>query len=119
MNVTQVAILALYMLLHTKRYADGCGGTSHVVMLHDTLEQMILGPMSTDWVEKNLIQFDFISRELLIALPDNTISEKEFDKRLRLFAKGIRAQRTTSMSKIEKHWKKIEQQLAALTAKRL
>jgi hypothetical protein len=118
MNVTQVSIVALYMLLHTKKYADGCGGTSHLVMLHKSLEQMILGPLSTEWVEKNLVHFDFISRDLLVALPDNTISEKDFDKKLRIFAKGVRAQRTTSMSKLNRHWKKIERQLEGLVAKR-
>jgi hypothetical protein len=118
MDVSQCAILALYVLLHTKRYVEGCGGLSYVVILHNTLEQTIFGELTSDWIEKNLNIFDSCSRDLLLALPNSTINESEFNKILRKFGSGIRGQRRRSINAIDNHWKRLSRQIMAIRAKR-
>lgn len=80
MSIDEAALAALYVLHQAKRWVDGCGGNSDILLL--THEGEILR-MGTEWVTSLETHFDEFNRHLgplRIACADRHKEPRDFDK---------------------------------------
>jgi 20S proteasome alpha/beta subunit len=79
-SIDDAALVALYVLQQAKRWVDGCGGNSDIVLLrHDG---QILR-MTTEWIvslERHFDEFNQHLSPLLIACADKQREHTDFDK---------------------------------------
>ena len=85
-SLRQAALTALYILNEVKKWVDGCGGNSDIIIL--SRENLKWARFPTDEVsglEKHFDQFIDYVRPILVAVADSTVKEGEFDILLKNF----------------------------------
>jgi 20S proteasome alpha/beta subunit len=83
MNIDEVAIAGCYILHQAKKYVDGCGGDTNIVIAsfkHDYCAG--LGSKQIKAMEESFDQFDQAINIGRLALPNSNISHKDFQQRL-------------------------------------
>jgi hypothetical protein len=86
MPLSQGSLVALYVLRQTKRWVDGCGGNSDVLLLSDrnrAIERISTADVTT--LESHFDEFNGCIYPLLIATADRLASDAEFKEVMRQF----------------------------------
>lgn len=84
----QAALIAIYILHQAKKWVDGCGGNSDIVLLYEQELKWARVPTSdVESLEKHFESFFDYLRPVLIGAADGSITEPIFDKVLDNFVK--------------------------------
>jgi len=78
----QVLLLAAYTIFQCKEHVDGCGGDTHIAVLHDTGRCIRLDPWRTDFWTDQLNRVDQIISTLLLSAADYSTTTENFKKEL-------------------------------------
>ena len=80
------SIVALYVLNQTKRWVDGCGGNSDVLLLANQARSIVRIPAEdVQTMEKHFDEFNDYVRPLLLATADRETADATFKELMRQF----------------------------------
>ena len=90
-TIRQALILGVYLTLQAKRYVDGCGGDTNVIVLRrdGTVEHK--DTVAGD-IEKHLIMLEAQAENVASAISDD-VSDEDFEQALQEFCATLRQQR--------------------------
>jgi hypothetical protein len=86
MNLAQGSLVAMHVLNQAKRWVDGCGGNSDVLMLSNQGRTIVRVP--TDEVktmEAHFDEFNNCIRPLFLAAPDGKVTHEQFEELVKKF----------------------------------
>jgi hypothetical protein len=111
MPLSQGSLVALYVLNQTKRWVDGCGGKSDVLLLSDRNRSIARFPTNeVESLEKHFDEFDEYVRPLPIAAADRNLPHDHFDELMKQFGINMLSLRAKFME-----FEELARRLSALT----
>jgi hypothetical protein len=102
LDVRQLIILAAYVLFQAKEHVEGCGGDSHIAVLHENGES---GMVVSDYVEKftKLVnEADGMLAQTLISCANIGLKRGEFRKNLKNVVELIELYRKDTVEEFRK-----------------
>jgi hypothetical protein len=115
LSLQEAAVLATYTLEQAKEYVDGCGGESHVVLLFKTGKHRRLDFMKITALNTMLRSYEQSAMQLMLAAPNQEISDADFDVRVETFRLILKALRRTSAKSMDILTKMLEEIVTAAT----
>lgn len=90
MTLTQTGLIAVYLLHQVKRWVDGCGGKSDILLLSNTGRKIVRMPTNDiENLEKHFDEFDRFMLPVMIAAADGTVSHADYEKAVQDFKINI------------------------------
>jgi len=86
LSLKQASLVAIYILHQAKKWVDGCGGNSDIILMSkDNLKWARLPTDEVKTLETHFDSFFEYMRPVLIAAADGTVLEPDFDRLLKDF----------------------------------
>ena len=89
-NVREAVIVGMYILANVKKSAYGCGGNTDIYCLDRAGEIVV---PTVQYLERIFPHLKILSRQLLFAQADITLSDDEFEQELGMLLSNLRRQR--------------------------
>jgi hypothetical protein len=88
LTLKRAGLIAIYILHQVKRWVDGCGGNSDIILIgRHNLTWARLPTENVESLEKHFDQFFEYLLPILIGAADSSITETDFDKLVNKFSK--------------------------------
>jgi 20S proteasome alpha/beta subunit len=98
MTLVSASLVAVYILRQAKRWVDGCGGNSDILLLSDWDRRITRIPTSkVEELEKHFDDFDLRVLPVFLAAADATVTHQDYEKIMHQFAMDILALRGSFM----------------------
>lgn len=93
MGIKEAVILALHLLEQTKGNVEGCGGDSHIVVVHPDSQPTYVDRAKVVGAARQLFYLETAANQLMMLGPDLSLNDTEFDLALNGIVENIRTSR--------------------------
>jgi hypothetical protein len=90
LTLTQTGLVAIYILNQAKRWVDGCGGKTDVLLLSDRDKKITRIPTDeVETLERHFNDFNGYIQPVLLAAADGAVSHAEYERVMHEFAGNL------------------------------